>query len=426
MKNPAIKSELISKAKAIFTNNLLNGYSAWAHQNFEFIAPAKKEYTFQWLWDTAFHAIVLSHFDVNWAKREIKNFLLAQYEDGFLPHIIFWGDRRVLPHWAYIESAISRRPKTTSLTQPPILPIAIEQIYSIDSDKEFLKETLPKMAKYLRWLLEQRDPDGDHLLSIISPNESGMDELPVFQIVSGYSGLRSVQLRYYYRKSDFLNHNYFYNSKVILEKDYFNVEELLFNCVFIEAARSTARLFREIENPLEADLFDSYAKKGEKSVLEKTWDEEDQIFYSLFSNSEIKARVKTVASLTPLFLDGLKGKKLNALVKKHLLNPKEFWLPYPVPSVAKSEPYFVPTEIPNSLISQTSLLWRGPTWMSTNWLIVKGLRKHGFKKEADSIVEKSLEMVERYGFREFYNPQTGEGYRRENFGWSTLILDMLE
>ena len=64
--------------------------------------------------------------------------------------------------------------------------------------------------------------------------------------------------------------------------------------------------------------------------------------------------------------------------------------------------------------------------MSTNWLLVKGLRRHGYKKEADVIAQKSLDMVERYGFREFYNPETGEGYRRDNFGWSTLILDMLE
>ena len=426
MSDPSVKAELISKAKAIFTNNLLSGYSSWIHQNYEFIAPAKKEYTFQWLWDSAFHAIVLSHFDIEWAKKEIRTFLLAQKENGFLPHIIFWGTSKILPHWAYIESAISPRPHHSALTQPPVFPLAIERIYSVDSDKEFLKETLPKMAKYLRWLLAYRDPDGDGLIAIISPNESGMDELPVFQIVSGYSGFRTLSLRYHYRKTDFLNHNNFYNSKTILKKDYFNVEEVLFNTVFIEAARALSRMFLEIENKAEADFFSTIAKKGEESMLEKMWDEQDEIFYALFTKNEIKARVKTVASLTPLLLEGLKGKKLKTLVKKHLLNPNEFWLPYPVPSVAKSEPYFIPTEIPNNFISQTSLLWRGPTWMSTNWLLVKGLRRHGYKKEADVIAQKSLDMVERYGFREFYNPETGEGYRRDNFGWSTLILDMLE
>lgn len=426
MVNPSVKEELISKAKAIFTNNLLSGYSNWIHQNYEFIAPAKKEYTFQWLWDTAFHAIVLSHFDIEWAKKEIRTFLLAQREDGFLPHVIFWGTRKVLPHWAYIESNLSSRPRHSALTQPPVFPLAIEKIYSKDPDKEFLKETLPKMAKYLRWLLDNRDPDGDFLISIISPNESGMDELPVFQIVSGYSGTRSVTLRYHYRKSDILNHNNFYNSKNILKKDYFNVEELLFNSVFIEGARALSRLFFVIGNQAEADFFSVVAKKSEESLLQKMWDEDDGIFYSIFTKGEIKARVKTASSLVPLLLDGLKGEKLKVLVKKHLLNPEEFWLPYPVPSVSKSETYFRPAEIPNNFISKTSLLWRGPTWMSTNWLIVKGLRKHGYKKEADFIAQKSLEMVERYGFREFYNPETGEGYRRENFGWSTLVLDMLE
>jgi hypothetical protein len=36
-----------------------------------------------------------------------------------------------------------------------------------------------------------------------------------------------------------------------------------------------------------------------------------------------------------------------------------------------------------------------------------------------------VEMIEKWGFREYYNPETGQGYRRENFGWSTLILDLL-
>ena len=56
---------------------------------------------------------------------------------------------------------------------------------------------------------------------------------------------------------------------------------------------------------------------------------------------------------------------------------------------------------------------------------MKGLRKHGYDNLADQIVEKMVEMIEERGFREYYNPETGEGYRRENFGWSTLILDLL-
>ena len=416
------KAEAIRKAKEIFTLNTISGYSSWKDTDYKFIAPANKEYVYQWLWDTGFHAIVLSHFDTDWAKREIRNFLIGQWESGFLPHIIFWGKKKTLPHWAYIESALSIRPRTTSITQPPIFPITVEAIYKKDEDKEFLREVLPKLARHHRWLIKNRDIDQDNLLSIISPNESGMDELPVFQVAAGYTGLETTRLHYTYRKGDILNHRYRFDSKKILEKDYFNVEELLFNIVFIESARSLSRLFKVISEPNEEKFFKSVADKSEEALLTKCWDKKDEIFYSLYKKDERFANVKTVASLAPLFLDGLKGEQLKKLVEKHVLNKDEFYTEYPFPSVSKDEKYYVPHDTP---FHQVKLLWRGPTWIATNWFVVKGLQKHGYNDIARDVVKKMSQMIDTHGFREYYNPETGEGYRRQNFGWSTLILDLL-
>lgn len=413
---------LAKKVKNLFTGNTFQGHSEWKGVDYKFIAPASKEYVFQWLWDTGFHAIVLSHFDVEWAKNEVRNFLHGQWEDGFLPHIIFWGNKKSLPHWAYIESSLSIRPRTSSITQPPVLPLAVESIYKKSKDKDFLEDVVPKLANHHKWLLAHRDIDNDFLISIISPNESGMDESPVFQIAAGYTGLDTTRMHYTYRKGDFLNHRYKFDSQKILEKDYFNVEELLFNVVFIESARSLARLFKKIDNDGESDFFTHIADASEKSLLTKCWDKEDEIFYSLYSHYENKSKVKTIASLIPLFLTGLKGKKLTTLVDKHLLNPDEFYTKYPFPSVAKDEKYYVPHDTP---LHQVKLLWRGPTWISTNWFIVKGLQKHGYNNLANEIISRMEKMIRRQGFREYYNPETGEGYRRENFGWSTLILDLL-
>lgn len=419
----AFKKNLIDQAQGLFQNNLFAGFSKWKKTNYEFIAPADREYTYQFLWDSSFHAIVLSHFNTSWAKNEIRNLLLGQWSDGFIPHIIFWqGNSTSLPHWAFIESKWSLRPQTTALTQPPVIALAVEAIYQKDNDQAFLKEVLPKLAKYHRWLLDNRDPDQDNLLSIISPNESGMDELPVFQVVAGYKGLNSAKLHYIYRKGDFLNKHYHFNSQVILDKDYFNVEDLLFNVAFIESSRALARLFDQINHKDEANFFYDAARKAEISILEKCWNKEDKIFYTLYSKQEKQAQVKTVESLIPLFLDGIPRQYQEDLIHKHLLNPEEFWRPFPVPSVASDESYYTPREVP---FYKGKLIWRGPTWINTNWFIVKGLRKHGYTKIAAEIVLKMTQLIRGSGFREYYNPETGEGYRRENFGWSTLVVDLL-
>ena len=71
------------------------------------------------------------------------------------------------------------------------------------------------------------------------------------------------------------------------------------------------------------------------------------------------------------------------------------------------------------------VLWRGPTWISTNWYIVKGLQLHGFNDYAQHIINKMCDMIEQSGFREQYNPFNGKGAGAKDFGWSTLIVDLL-
>jgi hypothetical protein len=71
------------------------------------------------------------------------------------------------------------------------------------------------------------------------------------------------------------------------------------------------------------------------------------------------------------------------------------------------------------------LVYRGPTWMNTNWYISRGLRRHGFVPMAERIEDASATLVERDGFREYYDPRTGQGFGAIDFSWSGLALDML-
>jgi glycogen debranching enzyme len=70
-------------------------------------------------------------------------------------------------------------------------------------------------------------------------------------------------------------------------------------------------------------------------------------------------------------------------------------------------------------------LWRGPTWISGNWFLVLGLLRHGFRDEATELTRSTLRLVTEHGFREFFNPFTGEPYGANGFAWSTLAVDMV-
>jgi glycogen debranching enzyme len=148
---------------------------------------------------------------------------------------------------------------------------------------------------------------------------------------------------------------------------------------------------------------------------------DDGLYYDLYSRHDTRSDVKTVTSLFPLILDGIPKREAQQLVRKHLTRADEFWTPFPVPTVAVDEPSFEP-EFKSPMRSG---LWRGPTWVATNWFLVHGLLKHGYTDEATHITTRTRQLVEKHGFREFYHPYTGEAYGAPGFGWSTLIVDMI-
>ncbi len=105
----------------------------------------------------------------------------------------------------------------------------------------------------------------------------------------------------------------------------------------------------------------------------------------------------------------------DSLIKNHLLNDKEFATRYPVPTVSIDTPLINPDEY-----------WRGNTWININWFIVQGLIRRGFKTIARKLINRTLSLVRKSGFREYYNPFNGKGLGAINFGWSTLSLDLYE
>ena len=48
----------------------------------------------------------------------------------------------------------------------------------------------------------------------------------------------------------------------------------------------------------------------------------------------------------------------------------------------------------------------------------------GFDAEANVVRDSIRALIEKSGFREYYNPFTGEGYGARNFTWSGLVVDM--
>ncbi len=402
------------QARELLERNHRTGIAEWSGTAFDFTCPSIETYPFQWFWDSCFHAIVLARFDVERAKRELRSLVSTARPDGFIGHIVYWEIERFAAQMR--RYAVARTRELTTTIQPPVLAQAVERIWQRSGDLEFVREMLPVLWRFHRWLLDNRDPDRDGLLSIIQPDESGMDASPRYDRLMQLQRLTRTGYRQAVRRLMSAYRRATSRRPVgPFELDRFAVEDVAVNAIFAEACASLSRLSIAIGATKEASEFEQQGARTTRALIEKCWDAERGLFFDLAGAEERPERVATVASLMPLILPDLPRAIVTRLVEQHLLNPQEFWPPFPVPSVALNEPSFIPGRGP---------LWRGATWINTNWWLACGLSAHGYGDAARDLAGRSAQLVARSGFREYYNPFNATGYGARGFAWSTLVVDM--
>jgi hypothetical protein len=294
-----------------------------------------------------------------------------------------------------------------------VIAQAVEAVVEAGAD-DFLEEVLPAIAAYYRYLACCRDPDRDGLISIISRFESGLDFSPAYDLgrrsqSAAMIALRTVVPQLFEKALD-------YDISRIFQLSRHHFEDVLVNSTYADGLQALARLATRAGQQDLRRWAEERSRGVIERLLERSFDERRGLFFNLVGPRESRAnRAKTVVSLVPLLLHDLPN-DIAARLLDHLTNPREFWTSFPVPSVARDEPTFSS----DSRVQHRRLIWRGPSSMSTNWLLVRGLRRHGHHEVAEKIAGRSRILVQRGGFNEFFDPETGAPVGAPDFGWATL------
>lgn len=413
MESAISREALEAGARRILLSNLRRGVADWNGREYSFVCPSLTGYPFQWFWDSCFHAIALLHLDPEQAKAEMRTLLSGARPSGFIPHIIFW-EMEKQPDFLSRNIVGMTEPYYSATIQPPIIAYAVARVYRATGDEAFRQEALPILTAYYRYLRQARDPDGDGLIAIIQPEEAGTDCSPKYDELLGLEELSNrgfiAALRKVYAAYEPLRHD----DHAVLAADVFHVEDVLVNSIYAFSLRALARLLGD-DSP-EADEFNREADKTLNALVEKCWNEEAGAFFDLAGIDERPLKTVTISSLMPLILRDLPRPIVERLVESWVRPPEHFWTPYPLPSVPASDPKFMPG-------NPGGFIWRGPSWINTNYFLSHSLRGHGYPELSEPLVEKSRECIAKSGYREYYHPYTAEGLGTRDFGWSTLILD---
>lgn len=402
----------------IHEKNRQVGKADWCGHTFDFSCPSHLTYPFQWFWDSCFNAIALSHFDVKKAEAEIVSLLKNQHEDGFVSHVTFW-QRDAYEEMVSTYAIAFRNKYLTDEMQPPLLAEAVAAVAQRGRGAEFLKEVLPGVRRFYDWLDAVRSPYDDGLIRVVQPDETGLDHSPKWDELME---IKDEENSSWFRGWNLICDKYIpfnRDPKKMFEVDYFAVADVMVNVIYIENLRVLAKLYLQLGDSATSEIFLTRADKARASLERLCWDEADGLYYDVNGKANKKIRVNTFTSLMPLLLPDLAADKRDRLLS-HLLDPSEYWAKYPIPSTAMNHPTYRPDTVGGNLV------WRGPTWMNSNWYLARGLIRHGRIDLARHIAAQSIELVRLSGVREYYNPSTGAGWGAPDFSWSTVLLDLVE
>ncbi|MEX0931047.1 MAG: trehalase family glycosidase [Candidatus Paceibacterota bacterium] len=393
---------------------LENRREAGIHQ---YTVPSPDLYPFQWLWDSCFHAIILSYFDVDAAKQELRAAFSHPLVNGMIPHIIYWQHDTAQTNWGRemrgdVINAAWGVVGTSAITQPPIMAMTAWRIYEKDNDIVFLQEIFAVLSKHYRYLCTDRRLGSSPLAFIINPDESGEDNSPRFDNAQGLAPQHTANQNLD-RRIDRMRENALcdFMARDCMSK-HFAIIDVPFNIFLSESLEFMSQIAALLDETDDADYFNTEGRKVSEAVSELLCT--DSICSSYDSNGKTAIETQTWSMFMPLYGGLLSQEDANELVEKWLLNAKHFWTEFPVPSTSIQELSF----------DATKGFWRGPVWIAPNWIIYKGLKRYGFDTIADEIKEKTEALINKSGFREHYNPHTGAGLGANNFTWGGLVIDM--
>jgi Trehalase len=426
-------AELFGRARAVLEANWL-GHAT---------SPSPRLYPHQWSWDAACIAMGYATWNQTRAEQELRSLFSGQWRNGLLPHIVFTDGARYFPGPEFWETDRSpdapERPRTSGIVQPPIHATAVWQVYLRGADRRratvFVEELFPALRAWHEYLYRERCRNGDGLVEIWHPWESGMDNSPLWDEALDRLSLDAARIPAYdrvdvriaeasERPSDAEYDRYVYLVGLFRELAYepariretvpFALQPVLFNSLLVRSNQALAEIARTLGS--DAEPFEAWAQST-AAGLESLWDEEQALYVDYDVIADRRVSVGTAAGLAPLYA-GVPDRSRADLMVERLAGSRvpigaSGWA---VTSLSPADPGFQPTRY-----------WRGPVWPILNWVLQRGLERYGYSDGAEQVRQAIIELGRSEGFWEHYNPLTGRGHGGEQFAWTAaLVLDLLQ
>ena len=308
------------------------------------------------------------------ARGVLRSIFAHQREDGSLPARIFADHRsQVGVAQANWGDAI----------------LALDAVWP---DEAFLREMYAPLSRYADWLMLSRDAESSGMIDILAPREIGEQHSSRFEGVDPGGARDELTAGKRLKGIDVTTYAY-------------------------SLVRALETMAQRAGHPPDARRWRLARERIAIAVRARMWSAQDEMFSDVDPASGERTRVKTAHAFFPYATD-LVGVRDLAGLERHLLDPGEFWTPFPVPVTSVDDPFF--SAYGEWKGQRQSEPWNGRVWPAVNSSVMEALgamattHAPALREEAASFLLRFVRMMFHDGELgkpnsfEHYNPLTGQ------------------
>jgi putative isomerase len=325
-------------------------------------------------WDTFFAATMASIGDRDLAYADAIETLRSETQQGFVPNYARSGD------W-----------KSSDRSEPPVGSITVLGIYQRFHDLWFLEEAFAPLLRWNRWWAKNRDVQGYLAWGSDGNNEpadlddaargtragaileSGLDNSPMYDDATYNAATHTLEFA-----------------------------DVGLMSMYIADCDALATIADDLGEVAAASEIRGRAMRY-REKLATLWNNDAGIFLNKDLHTAKFSFRLSPTNFYPLLAKAATSQQAEVMIKNHLLNPKEFWGEWIIPSIARDDPAF-----------KDQNYWRGRIWGPMNYLVYLGLRNYEEPEVQRQFAEKSYalflkEWKNNGHVHENYNGITGTG-----------------